>query len=358
LAHSAPGSEGAPARAAVNSTGALPAAERDAADPYEEVRGMTISCPGAGESWASEAMVETLGVLKNLGVNWVAIHPYGGIENDGTVGRSGIDRMYANPIWLTRAIEEAHAKGLRIMIKPHLAYWGSRFSWCGAISFEDEASWRRFFDTYTAWITRVARLSGGADAFVVGNELDQTTRFEASWRDIIAAVREELSSTLTYSARWDTYESVPFWDALDVIAIQAYFPLVDHENEPTATEVEKAWSDIIFKLDAYGARTGRKVVLSELGYNRALTCAVRPWMYPQDSDPLAETIQLRCLDAALDAIDEKDRVMGAFLWKWFPGEIPRGNFRKSAPAVRAVIAAHWGLNRAAESSPRPRRVPR
>ncbi|HMB71729.1 MAG TPA: hypothetical protein VKU85_20625, partial [bacterium] len=69
---------------------------------------MTISCPGAGREWGSEEMVGTLGILAGLGVNWVAIHPYGGIANDGTVGRGRIDRLYEDPYWLTRAIREAH----------------------------------------------------------------------------------------------------------------------------------------------------------------------------------------------------------------------------------------------------------
>jgi hypothetical protein len=150
--------------------GAVPAAERapapdvlparDSGDPFAEVRGMTVSTPGAGEDWGSDAMVRTLGVLAELGCNWVAIHPYGGIREDGAVGRSRIDGMYDDPAWLTRAIDAAHAQGLKILIKPHLAYWGTRFSWRGEIAFDDEEQWRRFFDTYREWIVRVAALYG------------------------------------------------------------------------------------------------------------------------------------------------------------------------------------------------------
>jgi hypothetical protein len=302
---------------------------------------MTISCIGAGESWGSDAMIRTLSALRDLGVNWVSIHPYGGIRGDGTVGRSRIDRLYDDPYWLTRAVREAHRQGLRIMIKPHLAYWGSKFSWRGEIGFEDEASWQRFFETYREWITRVARLSAEADAFVVGTELDRTAHRDADWRRIIVAVREELDTTLTYSAGWDNYQSIPFWDALDAISIQSYFPLVDHEREPTAAELQDGWRRITRDLEAFARQRSRKIVLGELGYNRSFHAAVRPWTYPQDADPRAEALQLKCLDTALTALDENDWIVGAFLWKWFPGEIPHGNFRKSAPAVRKLIADHW-----------------
>jgi hypothetical protein len=286
-------------------------------------------------------MARTLDVLRDLGVNWVSIHPYGGIRGDGTVGRSGIDRLYDDPRWLTRAIREAHARGLQIMIKPHIAYWGSRFSWRGEILFQEEAAWNRFFDTYQAWITKVARLSKGCDAFVIGTELDQTIHREERWREIISAVRNEVDVPLTYSAGWDKFRSVPFWDALDVIGIQSYFPLVNHEESPGDEELALAWSALVAELEGYGQEHDRPIVLAELGYNRSLEAAVRPWTYRQDGAAAAEDIQIRCLETALSALAGSEGIVGAFLWKWFPGEYSRGNFRKSAPAVRRVIASHW-----------------
>jgi hypothetical protein len=307
----------------------------------ETIRGMTISCLGAGRAWGSDDMARTLDVLQDLGVNWVAIHPYGGIRNDGTVGRSGIDRLYDDPSWLTRAIREAHARDMRILIKPHLAYWGTRFSWRGEIRFEDAAAWERFFGTYEEWITKVARLSKECDSFVVGTELDQTTAHDERWRAIIAAVRAEVDVPLTYSAGWDTFRSVPFWDALDAIGIQSYFPLVEHEGPPTDEELALAWTALVAELEGFGAEHERPVVLAELGYNRSLAAAVRPWSYRMDADATAEDIQLRCLGTALSALEGSEGIVGAFLWKWFPGDYQRGNFRKSDPAVREVIAHHW-----------------
>lgn len=321
---------------------AFPSASGAAAeDPYAIVRGVTVSCPGAGLEWGSDDMVRTLAILKGLGVNWVAIHPYGGLRDDGTIGRSRIDRLWDDPSWLTRAIREAHAQGLKIMITPHVAYWGSRFEYRAAIEFEDEASWARFFGTYEEFIVRVARLSKEADAFVVGSELDGTTQREREWRQIVAAVRREFRGPLTYAACWDTYTKVPFWDVLDIVTVQGYFPLVQHEGPPTDAELTAAWARIVSDLEAFGRSRGRNVVLGELGYNRSLAAAVRPWAYPQDAVPEAEALQTRCLDAALGELSKSRGVTGAFLWKWFPGEVSRGNFLVSTPAMRKVITRHW-----------------
>jgi hypothetical protein len=332
-----------PARTALLAAALLPAvAAAPSAAHAQEIRGMTVSTPTAGREWGTEMMAATLEKLAAHGVNWVAIHPYGGLRNDGTVGRSGIDRMYLDPSWLTGAIDHAHRLGLSIFVKPHLAYWGTRFSWRGEITFDTEEDWERFFATYREWITRVADLSAGADGFAVGTELDLTVGHEEEWRGIIAAVREETRAPLTYSAGWDRYGSVPFWDALDAIGVQGYFPLVEHEGIPSRTELRAAWDGIVARLEEYSEAQGKVVVLGELGYNRSLEAAIRPWAYAQSADPRAEELQVLCLDVALEALAGSEHVVGAFLWKWFPGELSRGNFLMSTPAMRGVIAHRWG----------------
>lgn len=311
-------------------------------DPYAVVHGVTVSCAGMGQSWGSDEMVETLRELRELGVNWIAIHPYAEIGADGTVGGGRTAAMYESPGWLTRPIAEAHRLGLKIMIKPHIAYWGSRFSWAGAITFDDADAWRRFFDSYEAWIVMVARLAHEADAFVVGTELDLTVQHEHEWRRVIAAVRRSTASPLTYSAGWDHYEDVPFWDALDAIAIQAYFPLVDHDGVPSSEELDRAWALWMERLEAFAAEAKRDIVFGELGYNDSADAARHPWAHRRGG-PQAEEVQGRCLAAALRALARSKAVAGAFLWKWFPAGTERhANFLQSTPAMRAVIASFWG----------------
>ena len=336
-------------------------------DPHSEVRGMTISCHGSGMAWGSDAMVATMAELKGMGVNWVAIHPYGGIRQDGTVSggeRGRRSRMYDEARWLTRPIEEAHRLGLKIMIKPHIAYWGSGFSWRGEIDFDSAEEWSRFFETYEAWITRVAELAKDADAFVVGTELDRTVRHEKEWRRIIEKVRAITEAPLTYAANWDSFERVKFWDALDAVGIQGYFPLVQHELVPPEKELDRAWGRLIGRLEKYGKQQNRPIILCELGYNRSATAAARPWEH-QTGGEQAELVQRRCMAAALLAIEKSKIVTGSFLWKWFPGDGViqvergqgvrgsrghggRGNFRMSTAAMREVIENHWGKEKMAD----------
>ena len=283
-----------------------------------------------------------------MGVNWVSIHPYARVRGDGAVGWS-VDPA-ESPEWLTRPIEEAHRLGMKIMIIPHLAHWGSPFSWKGDIGFDDAASWRRFFDSYEEWILQVASICRDADGFSVGCELDRTTAFESEWRRIIGGVRSRTAAPLTFASNWTDYRRVPFWDALDVIGIQAYFPLVAHDRAPTEREVADAWRRIMSELRAFARSNDRRIVFTELGYDRSTKAAKEPWASSRRRDRSgsepeadAELVQLRCLDAALRAIDRDDVVVGAFLWKWFPGETSRGDFRMSADGPAEVITGRWSV---------------
>lgn len=307
----------------------------------KEIRGIVISCQTWGHEWGSDAMVEALVEVKALGANWVQIHPYGSIDRDGNVGLGRLDPGAPAPDWLARPIAEAHRLGLKICITPHLAPWRAGWSWRGDIDFDSPEKWARFFASYQTWITTLARLCRDADGFVVGSELDRTVwGHEREWRNLIAAVRAETPAALSYSANWPDYQRIPFWDALDVISLSAYFSLVDHERSPEAAELDRAWTGILAEARAYASRQHRKIVFTELGYDRSVTAAKTPWLDGR-KEPGAEAVQTLCLDRALAAVAQPDAVIGSFLWKWFPGPVRRETFLVSTPAMRAVVSQHW-----------------
>ncbi len=301
--------------------------------------GMTVSCAEWGWEWGTDEMVETMRELKGLGVTWISIHPYARIRPDGEVS----DRHWraeAQPDWLIRPIEEAHRLGLKMMIKPHIAYWGTEFSWRGEIEFETDEEWARFFDSYGVWMEWLIDACSEADAFVIGTELDRTVRFEEEWRSIVDRVRRKTDMPVTYAANWTDYRTIPFWDALDVVGIQWYFPVADSIGMPERSDLELAWEERLEEVISFADSVGKKIVLTELGYNRSAAAAVRPWEY-RSGGPGAEEVQRRCLSAALKGIARSDSVVGVFLWKWFPGSRGGRNFILSTPAMRKVIAEHW-----------------
>lgn len=304
-----------------------------------EIRGMTVSTPTWGREWGGPALPPTLDVLRDLGVNWIATHPYAGVSVDGAVTVWHPTDPAAPPDWLAAPIRAAHARGQKVMIVPHLAHWGSGFTWRGDIRFADPAARARFFYEYGRWLVSVAASVPDADAFAVGSELDATVAHEAEWRAVVAAVRSVYAGPITYAANWDRAEEVPFWDAVDAVGIQAYYPLVDGEGAPDDAALDAGWDRALARVRALHERTGKHVVFTELGYDAGPQAAREPWA--SGAGPQGSDLQVRCLRAALRAIDREPAVVGAFLWKWFPGEAPMGDFRVSAPPMRAVVAERW-----------------
>ncbi len=278
-----------------------------------------------------------------MGVNWITIHPYGGIRNNGQVTSRLIGAKEA-PNWISRPIREAHKLGLKVLMKPHIAYWGSKFSWRGEIEFTKKEELDRFYNSYQNWIVTLARMSKGADAFVVGTELDRFVGHKNRWQKIIKAVRGEYKGALTYAANWTDFEKVTFWQDLDVVGIQAYFPLLSASAspklDPTRANIRQGWQSITKRMRHLEKQTGKKICFTELGYNRSNKAPFEPWDYATGGAK-AEELQKLCLEEALRAIAAEPAIVGSFLWKCFPGKHQPRNFNMHSQAMRDTIQAQW-----------------
>jgi len=311
----------------------------------EAIRGITISCRrnGPGEWDDARRMALTMQAARDAGANWVTIHPYARIARDGSVRF----RAAAQEPMIRVAAEQAHAHGLKLLLKPHLGYWGSGFSWRGDITFNEPGHWDRFFRDYRVWIADQARLAErhGVDAFCLGTELKGTLEHEQPWRSVIAAVREQYTGPLTYAANWDSYQRVPFWDALDAIGIQAYFPVSDLAP-PTEASLRQGWQDVSDRLRAFREQHAMPVVFTELGYTNSTHAGQAPWRYDQLGDRAeAEAAKRLCLRVALEHIEADPTIDGAFLWKWFTEPHRSGReFVLQLPGHRQVMREAWGTD--------------
>jgi hypothetical protein len=311
------------------------------ADSTGFIRGVTVSCQTSGVEWGQPEMATALDDLQALGARWIAIHPYARIHADGSV----TFRADPQPVQVTRPLAWARQRGLGVMLVPHLAYWGSPFSWRGEINFDSASKWNRFFEDYQRWIVQLARLAdeGGAGIFCVGLEYLHAEKFDQRWRQIIAAVREVYHGRLTYGANWDGFANVSFWDALDTIGVLAYFPL-STTPDPAPAQIDAGWDDWIARLDALSTKKSRPILFVEVGYDESATCAATPW---QDAKPSGDSgganIQARCLDRALALEGRFPSLAGMFLWKWFPDFPTREHesFDLRTPSLKRIIARRW-----------------
>ena len=89
---------------------------------------------------------------------------------------------------------------------------------------DDRGAW---FASYTAFITHYAAMAQrlGVEQFAVGSELASISDDRPGWLQVIQEVRARYHGTVLYAAEPGEASRVPFWDALDMIGIDAYFPL-------------------------------------------------------------------------------------------------------------------------------------
>ncbi len=115
-------------------------------------------------------------------------------------------------------------------------------------------------------------------------------RYEAFWRTLVGRVRERYSGLVSYGANFDQFEEVGFWDALDFIAVNAYFPLSIYGLDPAARvgHMVRSWQRVAADLQRAGGSL--PVVLLELGWTRRLGSTVRPFSY--DRVEVLETVEL------------------------------------------------------------------
>ena len=217
------------------------------------------------------------------------------------------------------AIRQAHALGLNVMLKPHVDLNSDPDHWRGDIGsgFATEAGWSAWFDSYRDFITHYAALAEkeGVEQFSVGTELVGTSGREAEWRAVVAAVRSQFSGSLAYASNHGGEEtSVAWWDAVDYIGVDAYYPLTAHDD-PTLAELKAAWKGPIATLERLYEQYGRPIILTEIGYRSVDGANRQPWEWAASGEvDLRE--QADCYRAALESLWGRPWLAGMYWWNW------------------------------------------
>ena len=278
---------------------------KPAADlPYDRQffqRGVSFTAE-AGVRYGSETSLEQLKQLAAHGVNAVALVPYGGGRATDTsieirtAGRGSWESDTG--IEVTAAV--AHQLGMRVMLKPHLWRLGGEAARTPDLR-------RQWFAQYRPFIEHYARLAAKihADIFVVGTELGTLSQFDVEWRNIIAAVRVIYAGPLTFApTQGPEFETLAFWDALDYIGLDNYYPLPDSYST----------AELVAKVEAVHRKFNKPVVLTEAGFSAVENAHRAPWEDETDK-PLSLQEQARCYEALLAAFYHQPWFHGVYWWK-------------------------------------------
>ena len=100
------------------------------------------------------------------------------------------------------------------------------------------------------------------------------------WRKLIADIRRVYTGKLTYAANFDHYDQVTFWDALDLIGINAYFELRrDLSTADLNRRLTRSWREVFDRIQTFRAQHHLRipVLFTELGYTQRRHSTLRPW---------------------------------------------------------------------------------
>jgi hypothetical protein len=355
------------ALAFVGSCARAPGAPAEVEEPAEGlridgdsvVRGITIgpieSALHPDVGYGSAAYARQLDVCVRMGATWVSLTPFGRVAD---LSGAGVDPTFETPFDINfprvlTAIRMAHARGLKVMLVPHL--WVESGDWRALIDPKTDEGWAEWAASYERFILGWARVAeaGQAELFSAGAELRSwvTSGRAPSFAKILVDVRREYGGQVTYSANWDDVVDTVILGDLDVIGINAFYPLADHAGA-SDEELLQGGAKVRAKVHVLAETWRKPVIFTELGYTTRKDPAVRPWEWPDSMkdvkvDEDAQASAYRALLAPL--VDEPD-FAGFFVWRVYsdPDDVsqeaewgfsPEG--KEAELVVRDAFAARW-----------------
>lgn len=273
-----------------------------------EVRGRVVS--------------SALDELQHAGVEWIALTPFGWQQRYNTpqirLRTTGV-RWGETDEGLRQITDAAHARGIQVLIKPHLWLIDEvPGQWRGTVGFDSEFEWQQWEEDYRALALHYAGLAAdsGAEMFSLGVELRRAVRERPEfWRRLATETRQVYGGTITYGANWDgEFEEVGFWDLLDLIGVHGYFPLTDRLDASVA-DLEQGWRPHLQTLQSLCDTYDTPVVFLEIGYRSILGTAIEPWNFTIQR-PVDVGEQADAYEALFRTFWGQPWFGGLFLWQW------------------------------------------
>lgn len=257
--------------------------------------------------------------LVNISANYAAIMPYGFIRgNDYPEIIYNTKRQWfgESKQGARQYIEQLHQRNISVMMKPHL--W-IRGEFTGQMIMTSIENWSKLKKSYKTFIMEFAELAEdtNTDILCIGTELEQFIIHEPTyWQDLIEDIRKVYKGKLTYAANWDEFTRTPFWNQLDFIGIDAYFPVSDSQT-PTVEECLDGWRDYKKEIREISKIHEKPILFTEFGYRSVDFSGKEPWKSDRYGAPANLIAQNNTTEALFHTFWREKWFAGGFIWKWF-----------------------------------------
>ncbi len=288
--------------------------------------------------------VKEMAPVREANANWIAVVPYAFSHADDPKVNYDTARQWwgEGAEGIRQTIAHAKQLGLKVMLKPHV--WIAGQGWAGDFTLDNEKDWQQWEQSYARYLRIMTTIADRmqVDMLCIGTEYRKAVvarpRF---WRSLIDTIRQTYKGKLTYAANWDNYENVVFWDQLDYIGVDAYFPLCEDRTPDEATLVD-AWQTPLKGLKKTQKKFGKPVLFTEYGYQSADYTSRGHWHFGQDKLTVNLQAQRNAYAALYEVFWDEPWFAGGFLWKWFAGdgsrirEEPTGYTPQNKPALEVI----------------------
>ena len=241
------------------------------------------------------------------------------------------------------ALASAASLGLKVVVKPHVDLYDG--TWRGLIAPSDPTAW---FESYKQFLFPLVALAESVHAaqFVIGTELAGTIPYKDRWEALIRFVRLRYHGEITYAASWDEAARVPFWRSMDFVGIDFYFPVATRPD-PGRFDILSGWQPWLERLHLLYEQTGRRIILTEIGYPSLSGAGMNPFAFGGDR-AIDLTEQADLYWAALRATSDLDWVAGMYWWNWSAdgsGDPQNSDYTPSGKPAELELSRSWRIER-------------
>ncbi|MHA1338407.1 MAG: glycoside hydrolase family 113 [Promethearchaeota archaeon] len=206
---------------------------------------------------SSEAFSE-LDEMKRSNIEWVALNVWWVQDNLSSTEIMPFSWSDSDEN-ITAFINYAHSIGLKILFKPMLDTKTKQ--WRSYINASDE-----WFESYTNFIVHLAELAenSSVEIFSIGCEMGSMQVREDKVRSMIHEIRNVYSGKLTYAANHDSFWYINWWDEMDIIGIDSWFPFT-MDSEPDVEELTSVWDGFYDRFEAFSEKWNKPILFVEFG---------------------------------------------------------------------------------------------
>ncbi len=276
----------------------------------QEFKGICFSSPKAAVK-KSDILA-----IAEMNANWIAVVPYA-YYYEGEIHYNMDDQWKGERAeGIRKTVQFAHEEGMKVMLKPHV--WIKDGSYTGRFDPGSEEDWVLLEESFRKYIRKLKNIAieEEVELFCLGSEWGKFAKQrQGFWLDLIDDINHTYSGKVTYAANWDDYRDFPFWNELDYIGIDSYFPLSDLKN-PSLGKLMKGWKTIMKELKPFAKEQNKKIFFPEFGFRSTEKSTIKPWDFDADA-VFSEEVQNNAYKTYFESIWKQEWFAGGFIWEWF-----------------------------------------